>query len=437
MSSEIIPENKTTSKNKKYFIIFFFCFYAVCSFLSLNRHSKAEVFEYHSEIFSDKSGYYVYLPALFIYDFKADRLPPDIAIKTGKGFSIDSTGNKIFTKYTYGVALMQSPFFIITHLLAKPLGYQPNGFSFIYNKMIDMAGAFYADLGFIFLFLFLARYVPRKIAFISLAALFLGTNLFYYSIFETGMSHVYSFFLFAVFLYLSDKIFKPGTAFFTNILFGLTTGLIIIVRPVNVIFLPVFFMFNQPDWKDIKSLFKPIVIIAFSASILIIPQLLYWKYLSGHFIMYSYTNEGFTNLLSPKILSIWFSTNNGLFLYSPLVLLILGGIIFMKKVHPGWSLFLAVYFIFITYVFSSWWCWTYGGSYGSRPFVEYYTLLSLPFCFLIKYMMESKFRLYLLGSLLILCIAWNLKLIFSFDGYWYGGDWDWSGFGKFLISPTK
>jgi hypothetical protein len=331
---------------------------------------------------------------------------------------------------------MQAPFFIVTHLLAESLGYTADGFSLPYNKMLDFAGVFYADLAFIFLFLFLIRYVPTNIVIIALLTIFIGTNVFYYSIFETGMSHVYSFFLFSVFLYLSGLMFKPGQSFALNLLFGLVVGLITMVRPVNVIFLPMFFMFNQPELKNIKSLLKPVMVIALVAGLLVVPQLLYWKYLSGHILMYSYGNEGF-NFLSPKMLSLWFSTNNGLFLYSPLVVFVLCGLISMRKMYPKWSLFLVIYFIFISYVFSSWWCWSYGGSYGSRPFVEYYALFSLPFCFCIQYILKNRWRKYILGSLFIFCIAWNLKLIFSFDGYWYGGDWDWVGFGRFIISPMK
>lgn len=437
MSSVLIQDTQNNSKKKRYFVLVFICFYAVCSLLSLNRHSKANVFNYHSEIFSDKSGYYIYLPTVFIYNFDAEKLPSQIDKKTGFGFTIDSSSNKIVTKYTYGVALMQSPFFLVAHLLAKPLGFSPDGFSFVYNKMIDFAGVFYADLALIFLFLFLIRYVSKRTAIIALCGLFLGTNLFYYSIFDTGMSHVYSFFLFSVFLYLSGFIFKSGRTGLIDIIFGLVIGLIIIVRPINVIFLPVFFMFNQPDWKEIKSLIKPILTIACSATILVIPQLLYWKYLSGHFFIYSYPNEGFTNVLCPKMLNLWFSTNNGLFLFSPLVIFILSGFIFMRKAFPLWTIILSLYFIFISYVFSSWWSWSYGCSYGSRPFVEYYTLFSLPFCFSIDYILKSKWRLYLLGTVFIFCVAWNLKLIFSYDGCWYGGDWDWQHFAAFVMSPTK
>jgi hypothetical protein len=428
----------------KYSFSFFTLFYIICSLLSINRHSKAGLFNYHSEIWGDKAGYYVYLPALFIYDFQAENLPAKIDSETGKGFSIDSARNKIVTKYTYGVALMQSPFFIITHLLANKSGYPDNGFSIIYNKMIDMAGVFYADLAFIFLYFFLIRYVSKKIVIIALTCMFLGTNLFYYTIFDTGMSHIYSFFLFSVYLYLTKYMFpkillmeKRKQNTIINIVFGLVTGLIIVVRPINVVFLPVFFLFNQPDMKDLKTLVKPTILIFISACLIIIPQLIYWHYLSGNFFLYSYPNEGFTNFFTPKMVLWLFSTNNGLILYSPLVLFIFGGLFIMKKKQQNRSVFLCVYFLCICYLFSSWWCWYYGCSFGCRPFVEFYALFSLPFFFFIKYMIEGKLRLYLLGALVILCLAWNLKLTFSYDTCWYGGDWDWQGFGKFLISPTK
>ncbi len=181
-------------KKFKHSLLFFIIFYALCCYLSFNRHSKDEVFNYHSEIFADKAEYYIFLPALFIYDFKANQLPYQIDKKTGSGFIADTIKNKILTKVTYGVALLESPFFIVTHLLSKKLGYPADGFSIIYNRMIDISCVFYAVFALIFLYFFLIRYVASKIAVIVLSCLFFGTNLFYYSIFETGMSHIYSFF---------------------------------------------------------------------------------------------------------------------------------------------------------------------------------------------------------------------------------------------------
>jgi hypothetical protein len=131
-------------------------------------------------------------------------------------------------------------------------------------------------------------------------------------------------------------------------------------------------------------------------------------------------------------MQLWFSTNNGLMIYNPIVLFTLIGIAFMRKIRPGLSLFLIFYFVFISYVFSSWWCWSYGCSYGSRPFVEYYTLFSLPLSFFIRGV-KNKFLLFTLGSILIILIALNLKLIFEFNGCWNGGDWDWKEFSALLF----
>jgi hypothetical protein len=270
----------------------FVLFFAICCFLSFNRHSKSKIFDNSSQIWGDKAGYYIYLPALFIYHFQAANLPEHIETNTGNGFSTDREKNKITTKYTYGVALMQAPFFIVAHLLAKLLGYPADGFSMIYNKMILIASVFYSSMGLLFLYLFLSRTVPVKTALATLGVLFFGTNIFYYSIFDNGMSHIYSFFLFSVFLFISESIFKPNQRSYLPAVFGLITGLIIMVRPVNVIFLPVFFAFNRPD---LKNVLKPLAIIIFFALMVILPQLIYWNYLTNHFLVYSYNNESFTN----------------------------------------------------------------------------------------------------------------------------------------------
>jgi hypothetical protein len=58
-------------------------------FATLNLHSRSGEFNYHSEIFSDKAGYQVYLPALFIYNFNATEFPDSIEFRTGEGFILN------------------------------------------------------------------------------------------------------------------------------------------------------------------------------------------------------------------------------------------------------------------------------------------------------------------------------------------------------------
>jgi hypothetical protein len=118
---------------------------------------------------------------------------------------VNKEENRVETKYTYGVALLQLPFFLIADGITVVSGEFPrDGFSYYYQKAINFAAAFYLSLGLFILFLALKVYFnyKNKIVFATLVALFLGTNLYYYGIIETGMSHIYSFFLFSCLIYL-------------------------------------------------------------------------------------------------------------------------------------------------------------------------------------------------------------------------------------------
>lgn len=419
------------NNNKKLNIIIFIVCFLFCIFLTLNRHSKAGIYNYHSEIWADKAGYYIYLPASVLYNFEAKQLPPQIDQKTGNGFYIEQ--DKIYTKYTYGVALMQSPFFWIAHALAKIIGYEDNGFSLIYHKMIDIAAVTYTFSGFIFLYLFLIRYVSKKTVLYAILCMYLGTNVFYYSIFETGMSHIYSFFLFSCYLYLIPFISSSNHIRY-YLFFGLVTGLIIAVRPINLIFLPVFFIFHRPTWADIKKHFPKILIMILIAVMLIIPQMLYWKYCCNSYLRYSYGNETFSNILAPKIKEIWFSTHNSLFLYNPVMFFMLIGLVYYYKIAPQESIFIGLYFLFISYVFASWYAWHYDCSYASRPYTEFYTLFTLSFCYTLQKI--NKNRVYV-SILIAVCILYNLKLILSYDGCFNGNTWDWSAWIKWIQTPIK
>ena len=137
-------------KTRYLYIVGVLCFLGITLFLTFNRHSKSGYFNYHSEIWADKSGYYVYLPAAFKFNFNPNNFPDSIEINTGNGFALDERNGKVITKYTYGVALMQSPFFCLAEILAEPLNFEKNGFSPIYHWCINVASVFYLVIGLIF-----------------------------------------------------------------------------------------------------------------------------------------------------------------------------------------------------------------------------------------------------------------------------------------------
>ena len=75
-------------------------FYFFTVFLTLNRHSRTGIQNYHSEIWADKAGYYIYLPSFFIYNFDGKKLPKKIDTFTGNGFVIEKNIDSVYDDCT-------------------------------------------------------------------------------------------------------------------------------------------------------------------------------------------------------------------------------------------------------------------------------------------------------------------------------------------------
>jgi hypothetical protein len=413
--------------------LFFLCLYLSYNINFVNRKAPLP------EISFDKAGYYVYLPATFIYGWNVNRFPAGIEKKC-QGFLLDRKNNKVVDKTTCGVALLWMPFFLVTHFIAVHWDLQPDGFSDFYEKMSILPGVFYLVLGIFFLSKFLRHYFSRKVSYLTVLLLLAGTNLYYYGIDEGLMSHVNSFFIFSLFLFLLKRFLdspKKSYALFLGL--SIVLSLAILIRPTNILLMTWMPFLDVRSWKEIRErlvlFLKPAYFLIFliTAFIVFLPQLLYWKYLSGNFLFYSYPGESFTNWNQPQMISVWFSPLNGFFLYTPLALSFLAGMVIMiiKKIPNG--IFIGLSFLLISYVFASWYCWYFGGSFGYRPLVEYYVLFSLPFAFFISRTGTLK-NLYI-RSLLILTILFSVyyNLSLTYHQRWnHYATWSWDDYLLYL-----
>jgi len=113
-------------------------------------------------------------------------------------------------------------------------------------------------------------------------------------------------------------------------------------------------------------------------------QLLYWKTITGKFIVFSYQEIDYFNFLNPEILNFLFSVRKGLFFWSPILLSIFPGIYYLRKKAPTYFIPTLVYLPLNIYMTSSWSNWWYGGSFGSRPFVEAMPVFALGLCALFE-----------------------------------------------------
>jgi hypothetical protein len=413
-------------------------FYGLVVFLSLNRHSRSGQYNYHSEIWADKAGYMVYLPAAFCYGFEARKFPDSVDVRTGLGFRLDLTTNRVQTKYSYGVALLQVPFWGVAHWLSP----DKSGFSVAAHKAIDVASATYFVWGLGLLFVALRRHFSRVVAVTTLGLLVLGTNLWYYGIIETGMSHAYSFFAFALLLWLVGRSRIPEWSQRAEIsaevvAIAATLGLISVLRPLNLLLaLPLLLwpVSSAVRWSEqLRGLlnWRSLGAIALGVVIFWIPQLMYYKYARGGYFVYSYGHEGFPYLLSPRLAEVWFAPNNGAFLYNPLLLLVVPGLGLLARRVGWWSGLAVLTWLLASYLYAGWWAYALGCGYGGRGFVELYPVLAWPLAAVVENAWTN--RRWLVGTVCVLLVAYNLRLSLRFDGCFYGKhDWDWMAYRALL-----
>lgn len=335
---------------------------------------------------NDIINYYSYLPALvYQQDIELCFLNDSISRELESRYYWPNTapnGKKII-KYSMGMAITYLPFFVLADLYCAVSGDARNGFSNPYHFAIQFSSLAYVLCGLYFLILLLKPYYGEKTIFISLCCVLFGTNLLYYTTIGAGMPHATNFGFVALFLYLIPR-WHTKPLLLNSILIGLVFGLLVLIRPVNALFILVFLFYKLRSLADLKikigfflKNFWFVVLVAFIAFLVFLPQLLYWKKITGSFLFNSYVGETFF-FSQPHILDGLFSFRKGWLVYTPLMFFALLGMLSLKKYVPdflsGILLFLPLY----VYTIFSWWCWWYGGSFGQRAMIDVYPLLLLP-----------------------------------------------------------
>jgi hypothetical protein len=369
----------------------------------------------------DIEAYYHYLPATFIHgdprdlDYVAtldDGLHKDNPSSYGI-FHVKETGHECL-KYTCGVALFEAPMFFAAHAYCHSpwTGHPADGYSAPYQLGVSLSSILFSFFGLLLLRTFMLRHASDRATALAIAALAFGTNVFFYSTVDSGMSHPYLFFLFAAVLERTDAWHRApsrGKA----IGLGLALGLILLTRPLDfiVVLVPLLWTHGlgwRAKWALVREHRGHIVVATVAAIVPLIPQLLYWKATTGHFIFYSYRSEGF-NWSDPHIIDGLFSYRKGWFVWSPLVVLGFIGLALMlvdkSKRALAWPVI--AFFPPALYGIFSWYQWWYGGGFGARPLVDTLPLLALPIAVLVDRALDKHV---LIAALLAVIILAGIRL---------------------------
>lgn len=377
----------------------------------------------------DVSGYYMYLPAQFIYnDIKKCSFKDDIMKKYGpspawqQAFIHKESGNYVM-KYSIGQAIMYSPFFAIGHTWASfDSSYPADGFSEPYQLMICLGMLLFSIIGLIFLSKILIQYFEEKIVALGILGLLLGTNYYNYSAVDGAMTHNTLFTIYCILIYFSIQFYKKPKLS-TALWIGTSVGFASLIRPTEIIscLIPLLWglnIFSKDEIFKRLNFYSEHRKFLISAVLLTIGigfiQLAYWKYVSGDWLVYSYEDQGFS-WLWPHLINGIFSYKSGWLMYSPFAVFMLFGFYNLFKNHE--KIFTATFifsmlFIYITFAWDIWW---YGGSLGQRAMVQAYPILMFPLCAFIKSVLTNRNRLYKITFALFSAIFIYVNLWFTYQ----------------------
>ncbi|HET6245536.1 MAG: hypothetical protein H0V01_03555 [Bacteroidetes bacterium] len=368
---------------------------------------------YPNTISWDVFGYYLYLPAVFIYqDLGLKNI--EVIENIIQTYSSTSTfyqatrlpeGVWVF-KYSMGMAVLYAPFFFISHFLALFLDYAADGFSPPYQWGLIAGSFFYTLAGLYFLRKVLLKFFNDQITAIALILIVVGTNYFHIVIYSSLMPHNFLFTLYTLVLWFTLKWHETFKIKYI-VLCGIVCGLCILSRPSEIVCLliPALWTINNKESfiEKIRLLLeKKVQILLFLLVVFTtcLPQLIYYKMITGKFLYSSYGNYGEgMEFLKPYTLEVLFSFRKGWFIYTPIMLFAIIGLFMMLKNKWKHSFAIVLFTIVNVYIVSSWSCWWYADSFGQRALMQSFAVLALPLGYFILWLKSKQIYLKVLSSI--------------------------------------
>ncbi len=351
----------------------------------------------------DAISYYAYLPAVFIYhDLSLSFTdnydgPHKFIVWPEKG-----PEGRYVIKTSMGLSMLWTPFFLAGHAAALISGSDTGGYSPPYKFFLLLSALTFLAVGLIYLRRILLKQTPDSVSAFVLAAFVIGTNLYWYTLYQGTMSHVYSFALISAFIWYAIKwhelpIAVPATGrFWPAARLGLLLGLITLIRPTNIIVVIFFILYGVASAADFRQRigkmaedYRWLAVLAIMAFIVWLPQMIYWKEMTGQWFYFSYGSDERFFFGDPAIIKGLFSWRKGLFIYTPMMIFAFAGVMELWRRRSPHALAVTLFVPLNIYIILSWWCWWYGGGFGQRAFIDSYALMAVASASLLSAVMTS------------------------------------------------
>jgi hypothetical protein len=350
------------------------------------------------ELSWDVLGYYLPLPATFIHH---DPLLKDITWlkETNQRYELTGTLYQISQNekgetmyfFLFGMSVVYLPSFLVGHAAALGLGYEANGFSAPYIWSMVIGALIFTLIGIYYLRKFLLEYLSDRATALAILIIFLATNAVHHLNIK-NLETVNFLFTFAAFTLYKTVLWLRNPSFKTLLPIGLSITLITMIKPSEIIIglIPLLWLVDSKSafierLKFIWEQRKAVIFTTLICLLVLSPQLIYWHHMTGKWIYDSYKNPGVgLDLTSPHILPILLSYRKGWLVYTPIMMLALGGFVYLYRKNKALFWPIAIYSGISFYIVSSWTEWWYGASFSVRPLIILYPLLAIPIIYFVK-----------------------------------------------------
>jgi hypothetical protein len=336
------------------------------------------------------------------------------------------------TGYTYnewavGSAVLWLPFFLVAHgfsLLSGALGSPvvADGYGAQYIWAVSIGSAVYAFIGVLLTYRLCRALFSPDVSTLATLAIWLGGPLVFYMYSHPLMSHANDAFAYALYLYTWYETRRRPTRY-SAVLRGATAGLCALVRQINaalVFFaLAEFFVDGVRAWRNTRRAAElrhmALNMAAFSLVwwIVYTPQVIAWRVALGHWIEpnpYAVGAGAGFDWLHPHFLGTLFSTDRGLYTWSPLLLLATIGWVYLWQQERRLGALVVTNFAVQLSLIAAWSSWSAAAAFGQRFFTNVMPAFTLGLVALLN-VLQQRVGLRWLVAGCALFMAWNGLLI--------------------------
>ncbi|MCS6963419.1 hypothetical protein [Thermoflexus sp.] len=327
------------------------------------------------------------------------------------------TGYRI-NEWPIGPALLWSPFFLAAHSLvhvahAVGIPIPADGYSLPYRVFPALGSALYVLIGLELLRRMASRVASSAVAFWATITAWLASPLIFYMSAHPFMAHAVDFFMNALFWWRWMKADPPGirSRFWLGWMGGLATS----VRYQNITLL------IWPALEDLSALLRQPrqavlrgMMLGVGAWIGFLPQMIVWRVVFGDWVVvnpYGIAGAGSFDWRSPNFLNVLFSTDRGLFLWTPMAAMAVVGLLGpLRHQNRKWAWFFLAQGLVQVYMVGSWSSWSGAAAFGPRLLIGLIPAFGLGLAALYEAGRKS-WGMKPMIALSLTAILWNLILL--------------------------